>query len=140
MPEQHDLVEDLVYECLERFAADGQAAVDELLAQHDEAVQHQVRETMSVLQRVGLAGDAPVDGGAPEQLGSYRLHERLGSGAMGVVYRASRIDGGDDDLAIKLMQPGLLPMRGSRLRFPGCRLYPDRFRRGHGIQVGSYWA
>src|SRR5262249_29917128 len=75
------------------------------------------RRMLATLTRVGLAGEPHAE--APEKLGPYRLLERIGAGAMGVVYRARRADAGGDapELALKLLQPGLLPVRGSRVRF-----------------------
>ncbi|HEU4418268.1 MAG TPA: WD40 repeat domain-containing serine/threonine protein kinase, partial [Planctomycetota bacterium] len=117
MAQPRDLVEDLVFECLEQLAHNGPAAVDDVLAAHEDSVRQQVRDTITMLQRVGLAGDAPPGEPAPDRFGPYRLLERVGSGAMGVVYRARRDDGEGPELALKLMQPGLLPGRGNRLRF-----------------------
>ena len=117
MAQPRDLVEDLVFECLEQLARNGPAAVDDVLAAHDQAVRQHVRDTITMLQRVGLAGDAPAGEPVADRFGPYRLLERVGSGAMGVVYRARCDDGEGPDLALKLMQPGLLPGRGNRLRF-----------------------
>ena len=119
-PNQHDLVEDLVFQCLEGLGARGPSAIDEVLAQQPETVRCEVRRMLATLVRVGLAGDTGTDAEAtaPEQLGPYRLFERIGAGAMGVVYRARRAGREDaQDLALKLLQPGLLPMRGTRMRF-----------------------
>lgn len=116
MPAPNEIVEELVFQCLEQLAAGGSDAVDELLASQPDGVQLQVRETMSTLARVGLAGESVDAPGDPQQLGPYRLLERLGSGAMGVVYRARTLDD-EVELAVKLMQPGLMPSRGSRQRF-----------------------
>ena len=50
-----------------------------------------------------------VDEVAPEQIGAYRIVERIGRGGMGSVYRGARASGDfTHDVAVKIIKPGLL--------------------------------
>src|SRR5260221_5055279 len=59
---------------------------------------------------------APADPLLGRTLSRYRLVERIGAGAMGVVYRA-RDDRLDRDVAIKILPERALPDEPSRRRF-----------------------
>ncbi len=117
MNDQHDLVDDLVCQCLQARATGDLATVAQLLAAQDPAVRAEVEGLLTTLDRVGLGGDAAAGAAGASALpfGPYLLLERLGAGAMGVVYRARGPDG--SECALKLLQPGLLPVRRARLRF-----------------------
>jgi serine/threonine protein kinase len=58
-----------------------------------------------------VAGDGPAEEmAAPEagqQIGPYRLLERLGEGGMGVVYRASQREPVRREVALKIIRPGM---------------------------------
>ncbi len=114
-PQSTDLIEDLTYRCLEAIAGGENQAIDDLLVAQPEAVRADVRRRLATLQRVGLAGD-PGGGATPDRFGPFQLLARIGAGSMGVVYRATR-EGTPGELALKLLQPGLLPLHGARLRF-----------------------
>ena len=50
----------------------------------------------------------------PNQLGHYRLHERVGVGGQAAVYRARRLDDPDGrDVALKRLHPHLIDDPGS---------------------------
>lgn len=121
MAVDHDLVEDLVFQCLEALDGGGTDAVDAILATYGEAVRVEAKQMLATLLRVGLAGGGDAQQGG--RLGPYTLFERVGAGAMGVVYRARHSGVGNDgevddrDLALKLLHPGHLPVRGARIRF-----------------------
>lgn len=117
-PARPERVEELAYQCLDGLEARGPEAVDQILADHEPRLQEQVRGMLAILSRVGLArgGLAGSEPALPERLGPYRLLECIGAGSMGVVYRAQREDD-PAELALKLLQPGLLPIRGTRVRF-----------------------
>ncbi|MFY9343550.1 MAG: serine/threonine-protein kinase [Planctomycetota bacterium] len=111
------LVEDLVCQCLQAREHGDSAAIERLFAAQPAEVRAQVTAMLGTLDRVGLTGDAvpaPTDAHAIP-FGPYLLLERLGAGAMGVVYRAR--DPGGVERALKLLQPGLVPVRQARLRF-----------------------
>lgn len=86
-----------------------------------------MRDLLGLLQRLGLSGAPEVETAEdlPDRLGPYRLLERIGAGAMGIVYRARRVEFPGDqakgatsaDLALKILHPGLLPVRRTRVRF-----------------------
>lgn len=117
MVDPEDLVEDLVCQCLQAREAGCAATLQQLLEAQPAAIREQVAAMLDTLDRVGLAGEAvPAPGDALAlPFGPYLLLERLGAGTMGVVYRARGPDG--VERALKLLQPGLLPVRSARLRF-----------------------
>lgn len=55
------------------------------------------------------AGNAAADpiGPDPEQIGGYRILERLGDGGMGVVYRAEQQEPVRREVALKVIKPGM---------------------------------
>lgn len=117
MPEQPDPVDELLMRCLERAPGERARVAEELCREHPE---HAValRERFAKLADIGLDVLTPAAEGFPEQLGDFRLIERLGGGGMGVVYRAEQTSLGRE-VALKLIRP-------EHLFFPGAR---DRFRR-----------
>ncbi len=117
MDDRDALIEDLVCRCLDARAAGEPGACESLLAGQPREVQDLVAAMLGTLDRVGLGGAAlsgPETDGAVA-FGPYLLLERLGAGAMGVVYRAR--DPGGSERAIKVLQPGLLSARRARQRF-----------------------
>ncbi|MCB9877890.1 MAG: protein kinase [Planctomycetes bacterium] len=114
-----DLVEDLVFQCLElrTQGADADVAVSALLGGHPPGVAAQVRR---VLADVSQLGERPADDGPalriPDRLGPYAIGARLGQGGMGAVY-----EGRDDALgrtvAVKVVRPDLLALGSARERF-----------------------
>lgn len=73
----------------------------------------------TLLHTGGAAELAADEEDPPERLGAYRLHERIGRGGMGSVYRATRDrDDFDHVAAIKIVRPG-----------PANEALTERFRR-----------
>lgn len=77
-----------------------------------------VDESMPTLMVIAPERDEPPP---PERLGAFKLGELLGSGGMGRVFRATRVEGGFEQVvAIKLMRrtrvPGLLAEQFARER------------------------
>jgi len=118
------LVRELVARLLEQIEDRGAAALEEACADHP-AQASALRERIAALQRMGLvelkgsttaAGGLPKGGAIPQQLGDFRLLERLGGGGMGVVYRAEQLSL-KRFVALKLVRPDLLHFEGARDRF-----------------------
>jgi serine/threonine protein kinase/Flp pilus assembly protein TadD len=105
--------------CLESDADDLADAVERACSAHPES-SDEIRRRIEMLRKVGLLRPqgAPEDERFPEQLGEFRLLERLGGGGMGVVFRARQESLGRE-VALKLIRP-------EHLYFPRAR---ERFRR-----------
>ena len=114
-----DPVEELLAECLLLGAGDRTAALDRLCREHPELAP-ELRSRMRALKAMGVECAEELPGGRdfPERLGDFRLVERLGSGGMGVVYRAEQMSLGRE-VVVKLIRP-------EQLYFPSAR---ERFRR-----------
>lgn len=82
-----------------------------LLRDHPDRAPHLV-ERARRLQGHGFLGAVV----APTRVGRYALLERIGRGGMGMVYRA-RLDGSDQDCAVKIIRPELLDGGSGRPRF-----------------------
>ncbi len=101
-------LEDLVFEFLE--TSDGDAApsetLDKMCAAHPELAPR-LRAAIERLAGSGFAveDDGPGPSSQDRTVGRYRLHQRLGSGGMGVVYLASCVGSDGPDVALKLLQP-----------------------------------
>jgi tetratricopeptide (TPR) repeat protein/tRNA A-37 threonylcarbamoyl transferase component Bud32 len=111
-PEGDDPVDDLLAECL--AAADPIVAI-ERAADGNPALAVELRQRFAFLVRAGA-----LPAGAVEEqlrrLGNFELHERLGGGGMGLVYRATEQPIGRD-VALKLIRPEHLWFDGARKRF-----------------------
>lgn len=117
-----DRVEALLFECLEAQeptrAIEAAAGANPELAQalrraYGEMVRFDLLGPTSTTARQVLAGTAD---SMPQQLGDYRLLDRLGAGGMGVVFLA-RDDILQRTVALKLIRPEHLYMPGARERF-----------------------
>ena len=117
-----DQVEALLFECLEAQeptrAIEAAASANPELAQalrraYGEMVRFDLVGPTCTSARQVLAGTAE---SMPQQLGDYRLLERLGAGGMGVVFLA-RDDILQRTVALKLIRPEHLYMPGARERF-----------------------
>jgi tetratricopeptide (TPR) repeat protein len=75
-------------------------AVEDLLNAHD-------RADSGLLVDTHPAPDPPATAADPQQLGPYALHERLGHGGFGVVYRAAQKSPIQRDVALKLLKRGM---------------------------------
>jgi eukaryotic-like serine/threonine-protein kinase len=75
---------------------------------------------------LGEAADAGPGTGDPGQIGPYTLHEVLGRGGMGVVYRASQTAPLRREVALKLVRPGSAS-EGVLARFEAERQTVARF-------------
>ncbi len=107
-------VVELVAAAMEALQQGGDAALQEFLAgtgRHRSRVESRLRS----LRELGLLDGAPVTA-MPERLGDFRLLERLGTGGMGVVYRARQVSV-DREVALKVVRPEHLQMAGVRERF-----------------------
>ncbi len=109
-PDRNGLRE-LVIAVLERLDRDGSQALEDACREHPELASR-LRERIAALRSLGLVGQA----GMPERIGDFRLVERIGSGGMGIVYRAVQESLGRE-VALKLIRPEMLDQPRARERF-----------------------
>ena len=111
----NDPIEALVFECLERFAVEGDAALADLCARfpvHAAAL----RARITRLRRSGLLAATGDGRDFPERLGEFTLVRRLGGGGMGVVFLARQARP-ERLVALKVVRPEQLYFAGRRERF-----------------------
>ncbi len=85
------------------------------LATHAPELHEAVRALLVNLAETDLQAPAPDANAAPLQVGPYRLQQMLGSGGMGEVYLAERVDGGfEQRVALKLVRRGSLSRQLTR--------------------------
>lgn len=117
-------MEELVAEALVSIEDEGGEGLDRVCAQHPDYADA-LRSRVGWLVEHGLADVGGRSRDVPERLGDFRLLETLGSGAMGVVYRATDMRLGRE-VALKVVRP-------EQLFFPGAR---ERFEREVSIIAG----
>ena len=110
-----DEVEELVVELVDRYESEGSAALEALCTRHPH-VAAELRAQYRLLQDNGVLEEEVERSPFPERLGKYRLLERLGGGAMGVVFLAEEEPVGRR-VALKLIRPEQMFFEGSRRRF-----------------------
>jgi len=108
------LLEELVFEYLERRESEGDAVLEELCAEHPEQ-SAALRKHVAAVRESGFLETASEES-VPERLGDFRLLERLGAGGMGIVYRAHE-ESLDREVALKLVRPEQLYFGDARARF-----------------------
>ncbi|MBL8755643.1 MAG: serine/threonine protein kinase [Planctomycetes bacterium] len=109
---------DLVAEAMDVLEQDGEPGLERFCAGLG-ADREPVLARLKTLRSVGLMqSPAAASPEVPDQVGDFRLLERIGAGGMGVVHRARHLSL-DHDAAVKLIRP-------DQLVFPGVR---ERFRR-----------
>jgi len=109
-------LEELVLLALERIDAGGWGELDALCAEHPDRADRLRRRVRKLLD-VGLIAppwEAPKP--VPDQLGDFRLIEKIGGGGMGLVYRAEQVSL-SREVALKLVRPEQLWFGAARERF-----------------------
>ena len=115
-PDEDDPVEVLMASCLERPEAEHRDALERACDTHPEHAA-ELRRRFALLDGMGLIGESAAEvSQLPEQLGDFRPLSEIGSGGMGIVYRAEQVSLGRE-VAIKLVRPDYLYFPGARERF-----------------------
>ena len=110
-----DRIEEIMAECLERPSEEWSSAIDAACERQPELAQ-KLRVRYQALQAMGLQPPARSEPQYPSELGDFELHERLGGGGMGVVFRATERSL-SREVALKLIRPENLYFERARERF-----------------------
>ena len=108
-----DRLRGLVVEVLEGMDREGPDALEVACVDRPDLADA-LRARIAGLRELGLIG-TPV-GRHPERVGDFRLLEKIGSGGMGVVYRAVQESLGRE-VSLKLIRPDVLFQDDARHRF-----------------------
>ena len=107
-----DSADAIIERALARLEREGLDALDTICAEHPDHAEV-IRRRAKFLSSIGFLRN---DHGVPTQLGDFRPLERIGSGGMGVVYRAKQLSL-DREVALKIVRPDQLYFPGARERF-----------------------
>ncbi len=114
-PRAADGTEALLGACLERLECGDGAGLERLIESHPESSDFLLRR-LALLRDVGLLPEPERAEAPPARLGPFQLGDRLGAGAMGVVWRAYQ-DPPGRYVALKVLRPEQQLFAESRLRF-----------------------
>jgi serine/threonine protein kinase/tetratricopeptide (TPR) repeat protein len=114
-PEKRPEFEDVLVSCLSRIESEGDSGLDAMCGEYP-GYADQLRQRVKILRDAGLIATTMGGEGFPEQLGDFRLIERLGHGGMGVVFLAEQISLGRR-VALKVVRHEQLLDRTARARF-----------------------
>ncbi len=114
-PSDSDPIEDLMARCLQAPPQQHAAELERACREHPEHAA-ELRRRAALLGDLELLATGDAAQGLPEPLGDFRPLERLGTGGMGVVYRAEQMSL-RREVAIKLVRPEFLFFTGARERF-----------------------
>ncbi|MCA8955064.1 MAG: serine/threonine protein kinase, partial [Planctomycetes bacterium] len=109
-----DAVETLLVECLDRDPGEWQMAIEAACVAHPQLAAELRRRFGTV--RAFHDASFPTGAPAPERLGEFRITGVLGSGGMGIVYRAVQ-ESLDREVAVKLVRPEYQLFDSARARF-----------------------
>lgn len=108
-------LEELLVECLAAVEDSGLEGLERSCSRHPEHAAA-LRRRIAALRRCGLLEPIVRERTPPRRLGEFEILGPLGSGGMGLVYRARQLGLGRE-VALKLVRPELLEQPGMRARF-----------------------
>ncbi len=118
-PSRDAQLQSLVFQCLDRFETEGDAAIEAVCAEHPSEAPA-IRQRIQALRDIGMLGgqasSPDFEEQIPSHIGKYRIVRKLGTGGMGIVFEAEQ-DQPKRSVALKVVRSPFLN--------------PDAFRRFH---------